>query len=243
MNIVAIIQARMGSSRLQGKVLKEVMSKPLLEYQLQRVKKSELITDVVVATTLLPSDDLIIDLCNELNIKTFRGPENNVLERYYQAAREYDANIIVRMTGDCPLIDPFIIDKVIDNYIDNEYDYVSNTQIRTYPRGMDVEVFSGKALKSAYDNAKKGYEKEHVTPYIYLNKRYFNIGQVQYKENYSKYRLTVDTAEDFNLISEILKSIYPNKQLFTLNDIIYLLEKEPELIEINKHVKQKKLGE
>ena len=146
--IVAIIQARMGSTRLPGKVLKEVLSRPLLSYQIERMKKAQNIDELVIATT--PNgNESIIELCHKENITYFIGSEKDVLERYYLAAKKSQADIIVRMTSDCPLIDPVIVDKVIDMYLQNDFDYVSNTQLRTFPRGMDTEVFSFEALEKA----------------------------------------------------------------------------------------------
>jgi spore coat polysaccharide biosynthesis protein SpsF len=223
--------------------MKTVKGKPLLQYQIERMEKAKLVDELVVATTEKDIEAPILELCKRLNVSTYRGSENDVLERYYHAAKDYDADIIVRMTSDCPLIDPNIIDLVIQYYLDNKYDYVSNTQIRTYPRGMDTEVFSMKLLDEAFFHANMEYEREHVTPYFYLNPEKYSIGQVCNSEDNSHYRLTVDTPEDFRLISIILEDLYCRDNLFDLQMILEKLRSEPALADINKHILQKKLGE
>lgn len=243
MKIVAIIQARMTSTRLPGKVLMQVMNKPLLAYQLERVKSSKFIDEIVVATTLNDTDIPIVELCEQLSISCYRGSELDVLSRYYEAAIEYKADIIVRLTSDCPLIDPEIIDQVINYYLNNNYDYVSNTQVRSFPRGMDTEVFSLENLELAFSNGNKDYEREHVTPYFYLNKELFSIGQVIHEADNSNFRLTVDTREDLELITILLKKLYLKNGDFGLNNIIEELEKDTSLAKINAHIEQKKLGE
>lgn len=243
MNITAIIQARMGSTRLPGKIMKKVNNKPLLEYQLERIKRSKVINNIIIATTNDGSERPIVELANKMGIDIFKGSESNVLERYYLASKEYRSDIVVRITSDCPIIDPAIIDSVIKLYLENNYDYVSNTQVRTFPRGMDTEVFSFACLEKAYQNAEAEYEKEHVTPYLYLNPKLFSVGQYTSTENNSLYRLTVDTREDFELISIILSNLYPENHHFSLQDVLQLMKNCPELIHINKHVEQKKLKE
>lgn len=240
--VVAIVQARMGSTRLPGKVLKEVLSRPLLSYQIERMKKIQNIDELVIATT--PNgNESIIELCDKENITYFIGSEKDVLERYYLAAKKYQADIIVRMTSDCPLIDPVIVDQVIDMYLQNDFDYVSNTQLRTFPRGMDTEVFSFKALEKAYYEAKLEYEHEHVTPYLYLNAEKFKIGQYTQKYDSNEIRLTVDTPEDFALIKLIFEKLYPENPDFLLEDTLEILKQHPSWLEINKEIVQKKLGE
>ncbi|MBK3494836.1 glycosyltransferase family protein [Viridibacillus sp. YIM B01967] len=243
MKIVGIVQARMGSTRLPGKVMKEINGIPLLEYQIERMQRSKLIDEIVIATTS-DNNDPIIQLCTKLNVSYFEGSEQDVLERYYNAAEQYDADLVVRMTSDCPLIDPEIIDSVIQYYCNNEYDYVSNTQTRTFPRGMDTEVFSMNALRSAFFNANEAYEREHVTPHLYLNSDKYTIGQyINSEKDISGFRLTVDTPEDFKLISIILLDLYKMDKHFDLEMIIEKLENNPELIKINANIQQKKLGE
>ncbi|RYD06306.1 hypothetical protein N752_05280 [Desulforamulus aquiferis] len=179
MKTVIIVQARMTSTRLPGKVLKTVLGKALLEYQIERLKMVQLAEQIIIATTINSTDQPIIDLCQRLSVPYYRGSEDDVLARYYEAATLYGADAIVRVTSDCPLIDPTVIDEVIDYYISNECDYVSNTMDRTYPRGMDTEVFSYKVLKEAFKNAVELPEREHVTPFIYHRPEKYSLESVK----------------------------------------------------------------
>lgn len=243
MRIVAIIQARMGSTRLPGKILKQVMGKPLLEYQIERIKRSSHIDEIVIATTVKEADLPIVELCKQLNVACFRGSEEDVLARYYGAAVQYDADVVVRLTSDCPIIDPAVIDRVISFFLEHDVDYASNTLERTYPRGMDTEVLSFDVLKHAHLHAAGRAEREHVTPYIYMNKEQFRIGQLRYERNISQHRWTVDTSEDLELVSRIISSLYPVNPKFALKEIVALLEERPDWILLNAHVEQKKLEE
>jgi spore coat polysaccharide biosynthesis protein SpsF len=244
MKTVIIVQARMTSTRLPGKVLKEVMGKPLLEYQIERLKRSEMADEIIIATTVNDTDLPIVRLCERLNIAYFRGSEEDVLSRYYYAAKQYSGDVIARVTSDCPVIDPKIMDNVIKYFIDNQdwCDYAS-TGDDSYPRGMNTEVFSFNGLEQAFANATKPYEREHVTPYFYLNPDKSTIRYVPYKEDYSQHRWTVDTPEDFELIKRILEALYPQKKEFTLEDCLDLLQRNPEWSLINKHIEQKKLSD
>ena len=240
-NVIIIVQARMSSTRFPGKVLKEVLDKSLLSYQLDRLKLVRNVTEVVVATTTNKADDAILQFCKEERVPIFRGSEDNVLERFYLTAKAFDADLIIRISGDCPLIDPSIVDDIIYHYINNfpNYDYVSNTLDRSFPRGMDTEVFSMQALSEVYQNAQTDAEKEHVTPYIYQHPELFKLGNFSHSWDFSNYRLTVDTEEDFELIKKILENLYPDHQDFSLDDIITLLKTHPEWVEINSHIQQK----
>ncbi|GAA0711658.1 hypothetical protein GCM10008904_24230 [Paraclostridium ghonii] len=244
MNIVAIVQARLGSKRLPGKVMKKICEKTVLEHVYERLKLSEYLNDIVIATTDSDEDIKIIDLCEKLGMNYFIGSEDDVLSRYYNCAKKYNADIVVRITSDCPLIDSNVLDEMLSFYTNNKYDLVTNAGeeiYRTYPRGLDIEIFSFKLLKIAYLNANQNYEKEHVTPYIYENG--FNVYYYKNNKNYSKYRLTLDTKEDFELIKKIYYELYDNKHDFFLEDIINVLENNPELELINKYIKQKQLNE
>jgi spore coat polysaccharide biosynthesis protein SpsF len=243
MKVAAIIQARMGSTRLPGKVLKKVLGKTLLEYQIERVKRAKTIDEIIIATTKKESDDPIVQLCQQLSIPYYRGSEEDVLSRYYKAATEFNVDVIVRLTSDCPIIDPNVIDKVIGCYLENrdQYDYVSNTLMRTYPRGLDTEVMSYEVLKRAHEEAKELVYREHVTAYIYNHPNHFNLCNVLNEKDDSKHRWTVDTEEDFLLIKNILETLYPLNPLFTLEDVIQILRDKPEWVEINAHIEQKKL--
>ncbi|SET07614.1 spore coat polysaccharide biosynthesis protein SpsF [Oceanobacillus limi] len=243
MKIVAIIQARMGSTRLPGKIMKKVLNKPLFEYQIERVKRSKLIDEIVVATTTKKSEQPIINLCEHLSIPYFRGSEDDVLSRYYEAARKYQADVIVRLTSDCPIIDPVIIDKVVNAFLTNKekYDYASNTLKRTYPRGMDTEVFPIDVLEKAHNEANFKSEREHVTPYIYNNPLEFNLLSVENSNNASKYRWTVDTKEDLLLISRIISTLYKRNDKFNLKEILELIHQNPNWSKINETVEQKSI--
>jgi spore coat polysaccharide biosynthesis protein SpsF len=240
---VVIIQARMGSTRLPGKIMMKVKGKTLLEYQLERVKRSKCIDEVIIATTVKEADDEIVEHCKKLSVSCFRGSEDDVLSRYYGAAKQYNAEVIVRLTSDCPIIDPFVIDQVISNYQQHDYDYVSNTIIRSYPRGMDVEVFSFRSLEESYIRARDSAEREHVTPYIYRNPSLYKLGSVAYKNDESEHRWTVDTAEDLALIRNIISDLYEKNHEFTLEDTLNLMREFPEWTKINAHIEQKKLEE
>ncbi len=241
--IVAIIQARMGSTRLPGKVMKDLCGKTVLAHDIERVKQSKFIQEIVVATTTSEKDGSLVREALNNGVKVYRGSEEDVLSRYYEAAVESNADTVVRITSDCPLIDPFIIDRVVNCYIENDYDLVTNAGLdwtqRTYPRGLDVEVFSFNILKEAHEKAKKPYQREHVTPYIYENSE--NIFYYKNDVDYSKYRWTLDTEEDFELIKAIYKALYKGKHDFYFYDLLELLEKQPQLSKINEHVNQKKI--
>jgi len=245
MRTAIIVQARMTSTRLPGKVLKKVQGKPLLAYQIERLQRVKYAEELVIATTYNETDEPIVKLCKELGVSYFRGSEEDVLSRYYEAARTYKADAIVRITSDCPIIAPLVIDNVIKFYLDNQikYDYVSNTLKRTYPRGMDTEVFSFEILEQARHEAVNPPDREHVTPFIYRQPQRYRLGNVPYIKNVSHYRWTVDTIEDFILIEKIISSLYPKNPLFKLEDCIQLLLKNPEWQEINAKVKQKVYGE
>ena len=178
MRVVIIVQARMTSTRLPGKVLKTVLGKPLLEYQIERLRRVKLADEIVIATTTNNADQPIIDLCDRLSIPYYRGSEDDVLARYHSAAIFHQADTVVRVTSDCPVIDPQVIDRVIYTYIDEhpKYDYVSNCLERTYPRGMDTEIFSFNALEQAFQQAITQPDREHVTPFIYQQIQYQLLG-------------------------------------------------------------------
>ena len=240
--IVAIIQARVGSTRLPGKVLLDLKGKTVLNHVVDRVKKSRYINEVIVATTDLEQDDKIVDECNKIGCKYFRGSENDVLSRYYLCGKENDADIVIRITSDCPLIDPLVIDEMLGFYLKSNYTLVTNAgdiHNRTYPRGLDTEIFDFNALENAYKNANKDYQKEHVTPYIYENEK-----DIYYYKNdidYSKYRLTLDTKEDFELIKRIYDFLYTDSKNFYLEDIVKVMITNKQLENINSHIKQKAL--
>ncbi len=241
-NVVAIIQARMGSTRLPGKVMKDLLGKPVLGHVIERVGRCETIQTIVVATTDGPMDDPIADLARQYRTQVFRGSEADVLSRYYHAAVENHAETVVRITSDCPLFDPIIGDDIIRFYQSHTYDIVSNAgplnTKRTYPPGTDTEVFSMAGLADAYAHAVEAYQREHVTPYIY-EKKTNRVFHYQCATDFSDYRLTLDTPEDFQLIQTVYQALYRGTHDFYLSDIMALLETNPELREINQNVRQK----
>lgn len=245
MNKVIIVQARMTSTRLPGKILKEVLGKPLLEYQVERLRRVRNADKIVIATTTNRTDEPVVALGGRLAIPVYRGPEDDVLARYHGAARAQEADLVIRVTSDCPLIDPGVIDRVIGFYRqqENAYDYVSNTLQRTYPTGMDTEVFPFTVLDEAYHEAVDKAEREHVTPFIYRRPGRYRIGQVIAQRDASRHRWTVDTPEDFELVRRIIEAIYPENPAFSLEDVLRLLDRNPSWAEINAHIMQKKLGE
>lgn len=243
MKTVAIIQARMGSTRLPGKVMKKILDKTVLEHVVTRVKQAKEIDEIVIATTVKADDNVIVEEAKRLKVKFFRGSEEDVLSRYYYAAKENGADTVVRITSDCPLIDPKIVDEIVKYYKRNKYDLLtnagSNISQRTYPRGLDTEVFAFKELEDAYIKAKEIYQREHVTPFIYENSD--DIFYYKNDIDYSKHRWTLDTEEDFRLITNIYEELYRGKHDFYFKDIIELFERMPELFNINEHIEQKKL--
>ena len=243
MKVVIINQARMTSTRLPGKVLKQVLGKPLLEYQIERLKRVKLADQIVIATTTNYTDQPIVDLCDHLSIASYRGSEDDVLARYHGTAITYQADVVVRITSDCPIIDPQVIDQVIQSYLDAnpKYDYVSNCSTRSYPRGMDTEIFTFQSLNEAFYQANAQSDREHVTPFIYRKSNRYNLGQINYVENHSTHRWTVDTLEDFELIKKIIENLYPLKPEFSLEDCLELLSQNPAWMAINQHIEQKHL--
>ena len=232
--IGCIIQARMGSSRLPGKVLmKSGNGMPLLYHVINQLRHCSKVKNLVIATTTNQEDDEIEKFADNNSVNVFRGSEKDVLDRYFQCAKKYSFSTIVRITSDCPLIDPQIVDKVIERFFSGNYDYATNTLIRTFPIGTDAEVFSFSALETAWKNAQLPSEREHVTPHL-RNKGNFKTINVENDTNISNLRLTVDRIEDFELIKEILNNISTNP--IHLEDILELFSRKPELIEINKHI-------
>jgi len=236
------IQARTGSTRLPGKVLKEVCGMSLLEHLIRRMKRIKDANAICILTTTNLQDDAIVRIADKCQVASFRGPEEDVLTRYFQAALRRGAEGIVRLTSDCPLLDPTVVDDVIRAYRAEYYDfdYFSNTLERTYPRGMDVELFTMQALENAHVLGSSDAEREHVTLAMYKNPDLFRLKNIVSPKSYpTDLRLTVDTEEDFQLISRIFEMLYPMKPDFTLDDVVDLMEHHPELAKLNAHVKQK----
>ena len=232
--ITAIIQARLNSSRLNKKILLKIENKNLLEHLFSQLSYSTHIDKKIIATTINKIDDEIENFAKLQNITFFRGNPLDVLDRYYRCAKFFNLETIVRISGDAPLIDPSIVDKTIEYYKKNNFDYVSNFFNRSYPIGTEIEIFSFKTLEKCWMNAKKSSEKEHVTPFIYNNPELFKIGHIEYKKNISYLHWTVDQIEDFKFVELIFKKI--KKRPILMDDILELLENEPELLEINKNI-------
>jgi spore coat polysaccharide biosynthesis protein SpsF len=237
--VVAIVQARMGSSRLPGKTLADVCGKPLLWHVLFRLGQSKNVDQVVVATTNKKEDDPVAELAVKTGYQVFRGSAEDVLARYYNAAVKYGADVVVRITADCPLIDPDVVDHAISIFMEGEADYVSNSgeiqEWLTYPNGLDVEVFSIDALKRAYDEAKLLSEREHVTTYMWTNPNIFRIRHFKNKEDLSHYRWTVDEQQDLELVREIFKELGINR-IHHVDEIVALMHRKPELEKINSGI-------
>ncbi len=241
-NIVTVVQARTSSSRLPNKILLSIKGKPLLLRMLERVKTSKYAKSIVVATSADKEDDPIEKLCKENNLEFYRGSSHDLLDRHYQVAKLFDADAVVKIPSDCPLIDPAAIDTVIQHFLENidKYDYVSNLHPATYPDGNDVEIMSFKTLKTAWMEAAKDFEREHTTPYIWENKDKFRIGNVEWETglDYSTtHRWTIDYEEDYLFIKTVYEKLFDINPNFGINDILNLLKEKPYIYKINeKHL-------
>lgn len=235
-----ITQARMTSTRLPGKVLKTVLGKALLQHQIERLRRSRA-DEVIVATTTNAADEPIVALCRELSVPFFRGSELDVLARCQGAAKASGLDLVVRVTSDCPLIDPWVVDQVLALHSSSGADFAANTLQRTYPRGMDTEVFSAAMLEEAAAEACLPYEREHVTPFFYQRPQRYRLANLAYKTDQSGHRWTVDTPEDFQLIERLLSALYPEKPGFSLEDILALISRHPEWSRLNAGSEQKPL--
>lgn len=229
MNIVAIIQARCGSSRLPGKVLMDIAGRPMFSRVVQRTRQARMLTEVVLATSTEQQDEPLVTLAARLDVPVFRGSEGDVLSRFVGAAKAFNADLVVRLCADCPLLDGTVIDRIVRVFQESKgIDYVSNTLEHTYPRGLDAEVFARDALVRAHLEARMAYEREHVTPYIYKHPELFSLRNVIHTSDLSAYRLTVDEAADL----EVVRPIYQHFQdrNFTFMDVIQFLAENPELV-------------
>lgn len=239
-----ILQARTGSSRLPRKVLKKIGGLTILEHDIVRLQQVVGVDSVIVATTTNEQDNEIVEICNNLGIKVYRGSECNVLSRYYEAAKFFSLQNIIRITSDCPLIDPIIISDMMAVYNTSNYDLVTNVGLkpwmRTFPRGFDAEIFSFCFLEKAYNNAKKEYQIEHVTPYIYETCE--NIYYYLNDKDFSNIRLTLDTEDDLKMIDSIYNYLYHGSHNFYFKEILDLLDEHPELLLINSNIQQKRIN-
>lgn len=242
MNIGVIIQARMGSTRLPGKVMLKLGQNSILAHVIKRAQSIKSINKVIVATTNKPEDDIIEKEALLKGAHLYRGSESNVLERYYLAGKTFDLDIVIRITADCPLLDPTISGQILDRVILNNYDYSSNSLVTSFPRGLETEVFTFSALEQAYLQATMEYELEHVTPFIYQNPQLFHINSFENKTDYSYHRWTLDTEDDWILIQRI-HSLIKDQDNYSWSKILNIVNKNRSLQEINAHVRQKELGE
>lgn len=237
-DIVAIIQARMGSTRLPAKVLLDLEDKTVLERVIERVKKSKFIQEAIVATTISKDDLKIVNLCAKMGIRVYCGSEDDVLDRYYQAARLLDRKHIVRITADCPLIDPKVIDRVIRAHLSKKADYTSNTIQETFPDGEDVEVFKFQTLKKAWEDAGLPSEREHVSPYIRKHQNLFRLENVSSEENLGRMRWTLDEKRDYKFIKLVYRKLYKKNRIFGMKETLRLLREHPEYQRINQGIKR-----
>lgn len=242
MRTIAIIEARMTSTRLPGKVLLPILGRPMLELMIERVRRAQRIDQVMLATTVNASDDAIVELAQRTGVGWYRGSEEDVLERVLFAAQSVNADLIVELTGDCPLIEPRVIDKLIEVYAGNNFDYVANILKRTYPRGLDTQVFSTATLARVAGLTKDPHDREHVSLYIYQHPEHFYLHNVESElpQRYWNLRWTVDVHHDFQLVEKIYAALYPNKPNFTMYDILELMDAKPELAELNRSIEQKR---
>jgi len=242
-----IIQARMGSTRFPGKILKILdKDEKVLDVIIQRMKMCKQVDEIIIATTPDKQNSSIIDVAKSHDVSYCIGSEDNVLERYHKCAKEYQLDLVIRLTSDCPFVDPKIVDEMVDFYINNNYDYIQNIHESTnFPRGFDVEILSYDVLDKVYSLAKSRHEKEHVTYYIYTHSEdfkifYYNLEDLKF---FDELRLTIDEKEDLALCKEIFKKLKENGKAldFSIYDILDLIEDNPELMNINKHIMQKKV--
>jgi len=242
MKTVAIIQARMGSNRFPGKVLKLILGRPMLWYIVERVRAVPSIAEVVVAVPDDPANEILRRFCAENQIALFAGSETDVLDRYYRAAQQFKADPVIRITADCPLADPQLIDELIQRYASGSYDHIgvaagAGAQLLDngrFPDGLDAECFAFSALDRAWREATDPRDREHVTRYMWNNKEIFHCGVLTADVVYPKLRLTVDHPEDFELVTKIYESLYNEGKPFELSDIVKFLEKNPGLVDLNR---------
>jgi spore coat polysaccharide biosynthesis protein SpsF len=239
MRIVAIIQARMGSTRLPGKVLLPIEGRSMLQWVCRRTRQAALVDQVLVATTQQACDDAVADECRRLGVACFRGAEHDVLDRFCRAARAHRADLVVRITADCPLIDAELIDDVVVAALQRQPDYASNVLRRTYPRGLDTEVATTAALARAWREANQPYQRVHVMPYFYQHPEWFRLYSVTGDEDCSAQRWTVDSPEDLEFVRGVCRRLAGDA--FSWRDVHRLIQREPGLAELNRHVRQKQL--
>jgi spore coat polysaccharide biosynthesis protein SpsF len=244
----AIIQTRMGSSRLPGKIMKVLEDKTVLGHVISRVKSCAKVDRVVIATTTKEADDIVAREASSYGADVFRGSENNVLDRYYCAARDAGADVIIRITSDSPLFDPVLLTRMLTQFHELRargvrVDYFSNTLERTYPLGLGAEIFTMDALSRAHSETTKEYEREHVTPYFYQHPELFALHSFTSPVDISRYRWTLDTPEDFRMIQAVYRALYRPGETMTTEQVVAFLDSHPDVVALNAHIEQKKLPE
>jgi spore coat polysaccharide biosynthesis protein SpsF len=241
MRIVSTIEARMSSTRLPEKTMKEMVGKPMLELIIERLKRARQVDEIVVATTTEPEDEVITELAERVGVKWFQGSSEDVLDRVLQAAKAAKADIIVEMTGDNPLLDPELVDEAINIYLKDKYDYVSNAIKDTYPDGLNVQVFSVKVLDEVARITNDPADRENVSLYIYEHPEKYRLYNMEAPPEFyhPEYRWTIDTEEDFQFAKAVYENLYYKNHNFSIADIMKLIREKPELAEINAHIKQK----
>jgi spore coat polysaccharide biosynthesis protein SpsF len=237
--IDAVLQARMKSSRLPGKVMLPVLGRPLLSLIIERLRRCRTVRSIVVATSLNPADDVIATLCESERVGVFRGSEDDVLDRLYQCARHAEMDSLARFSADNPLIDPWVADRVIRLFLDRpaEFDFVSNNHPPTWPDGLEVEVLRFAALERAWREAGEPFQREHGSPYIWDQPELFRLGNVSLENDdlYRRMRWTLDTPEDYEFIKCVYEDLYVSNPAFAMADVLALLERKPEIYQINAH--------
>lgn len=234
-SVVGILQARMSSTRLPGKVLLPIIGKPMLARQLERLKRCAALDQLVVATSDHQSDTSIEELCASENVPCFRGSLNDVLDRFTRCARSFGASHVVRLTGDCPLADPELIDELVEFYSTRKVDYASNCRPPSLPDGLDAEIFTIEALESAWLEAKDPFAREHVVPHIVRQPERFSAANWTAEQDLSNLRWTVDQRADFDFVTMVYEALYPQNPEFCMKDILALMQRQPELIGLNSH--------
>lgn len=238
MNVVAIVQARMGSTRLPEKALKKIQGKTILWHIINRIKHSMLIDDVIIACTIKNEDKTIEDFAKKNSIKVYRGRVDDIVDRFYNASKKADADIIIRLWGDCPLVDPELIDKALKVFIEKRLDYSNNFNPPSYPGGLNFEIYSFKTLETILENTKDPFFREYPFEYVYAYEQSFKTFYDKNKEDLSNIHLTVDYQQDFDLISKIFEKLSKKDEIFHLKDIVNLINKNPELQTLNMDLKR-----
>jgi spore coat polysaccharide biosynthesis protein SpsF len=242
MKIAALIQARLGSTRLPGKVLKDIGGRTMLARVVRRAQRAAGIDEVVVVTTTEPADSAVAEESARLGVSCFRGSELDVLDRYYQAAKQFKADAVVRITSDCPLIDPGVVGSVVAIFRSETPDYASNVIERSYPRGLDTEIVSMEALERAWREAQQPYQREHVTPYFYENRSLFRLSSVKTVVDHSRHRWTVDAPEDLEFVRAVYARL-KNRDNFEWTDVLQILNEQQALMAMNAGIRQKSVHE